>query len=70
MFTVACLAYNDGIGRADRSKLSQQTLMELFIFPLTDRENICGSCERPDEVCQWNGVMCDANEEVLEFRSE
>ncbi|KNH08104.1 hypothetical protein XU18_1320 [Perkinsela sp. CCAP 1560/4] len=67
MFTIACLAYNDGIGRADRSKLWQQTLMELCIFPLTDRENICGSCECPDEVCQWNGVMCDANEEVVQF---
>ncbi|KNH05983.1 hypothetical protein XU18_3077 [Perkinsela sp. CCAP 1560/4] len=47
---------DDGIGKCDRSTLSQQALMELFIFGLNEPEKICGSQEDPDDVCEWEGV--------------
>ncbi|KNH05783.1 hypothetical protein XU18_3228 [Perkinsela sp. CCAP 1560/4] len=59
---------NDGIGKVDRSTLSQQTLMELFIFGLDKAEKIYGSRDAPGEVCEWNGVTCNAGREVVKFR--
>ncbi|KNH09096.1 hypothetical protein XU18_0606 [Perkinsela sp. CCAP 1560/4] len=58
---------DDGIGRFDRSMLSQQELMELFIFGLNKPEKICGSQEDPDDVCEWEGVKCNADGEVEKF---
>ena len=59
---------DDGIGRFDRSMLSQQSLMELFIFGLNKPEKICGSQEDPDDVCEWKKVKCNGDGEVEEFR--
>ena len=53
---------DDGIGRFDRSTVSQQDLMELFIFGLNEPEKICGSREDPDDVCEWTGVKCYADD--------
>ena len=58
---------DDGIGRFDRSTASQQSLMELFIFGLNQPEKICGSREDPDDLCEWEGVKCNADGEVEEF---
>ena len=58
---------DDGIGKFDRSMLSQQDLMELFIFGLNEPEKICGNRDDPDDVCAWKGVTCYPDGEVEEF---
>ena len=58
---------DDGIGRFDRSMLSQQEFMELFIFGLNESEKICGSRDDPDDLCEWEGVTCNADGEFEEF---
>ena len=68
MFHIVCIACaDDGIGRFDKSMLSQQTLMELFIFGLDAAEDICGSRDDPREVCTWKGIKCNADGEVEAF---
>ena len=58
---------DDGIGKFDRSMLSQQELMELFIFGLNEPDKICGSRDNPDDVCYWKAVICNADGEVEHF---
>ena len=58
---------DDGIGKCDRSTLSQQALMELFIFGLNESEKICGSRDDPDDVCEWKGVTCNADRDIEKF---
>ena len=48
--------------------LSQQELMELFIFGLAKPEKICCSRDDPADVCAWKGVKCNANGEVEVFK--
>ena len=64
-FYFACV--DDGIGRFDRSTASQQSLMELFLFGLNEPEKMCGSRDNPADVCEWEGVTCNADGEVEEF---
>ena len=47
--------------------LSQQDLMELFIFGLNKPEKICGNWDDPADVCEWKGVKCNGDGEVEEF---
>ncbi|KNH09302.1 hypothetical protein XU18_0580 [Perkinsela sp. CCAP 1560/4] len=58
---------DDGIGKCDRSMLSQQDLMERFIFGLAEPEKICGNRDDPDDVCEWKRVKCNGDGEVEEF---
>ena len=48
--------------------LSQQDLMELFIFGLNYPESICGTRDGPDDVCEWKRVKCNGDGEVERFR--
>ena len=68
MFAAFFIACDDGIGRFDRSMLSQQELMELFIFGLNEPEKICGNRDDPDDVCDWTGMKCSVDGEVEEFK--
>ena len=47
--------------------LSQQDLMELFIFGLNEPEKICGSRDDPVNVCEWEGITCNDDGEVERF---
>ena len=60
--TVFLTCADDGLGRFDRSTLSQQSLMELFIFGMDRVEDILASPDDPREVCMWKGVTCNADE--------
>ncbi|KNH06422.1 hypothetical protein XU18_2718 [Perkinsela sp. CCAP 1560/4] len=48
--------------------LCQQDLMELFIFGLNEPGKICGSRADPAYVCGWEGVKCNADGEVEDFK--
>ena len=65
--TVFLTCADDGIGKVDRSTLSQQALMELFIFGFDNVDDICGSRENPKEVCTWKAVKFNADGEVVSF---
>ena len=68
VYSAVFFAYvDDGIGKFDRSMLSQQELMELFIFGLNEPEKICGSRDDPDDVCEWEGRTCNDDGEVEKF---
>ena len=56
-----------GIGKFDRSMLSQQDLMELFIFGLNKPEKICGNRDDLADVCEWKGVKCNGDGKVEVF---
>ena len=38
------------LGRVDKASLSTQTLMEIFIEGIENRELICGSTEEPSDI--------------------
>ena len=48
-------ADNSHIGRVDKASLSTQTLMEIFISGIENKEVICGSAEEPEDIDQWTG---------------
>ena len=43
------------LGKVDKPSLSTQTLMEIFIEGIENREVICGNAEEPAEVEKWRG---------------
>jgi len=54
--TLLTAADNSYLGRVDKASLSTQTLMELFIASIENREVICGSAEEPEDIDQWDGL--------------
>ena len=55
---------DQSLGRIDRASLSTQTLMELFIDGITNKELICGSAEHPKDLSEWHSgiTLNDSNE--------
>ena len=53
LLTAADTSY---LGRVDKASLSTQTLMELFIEGIENREVICWSAEKPEDIDKWQGV--------------
>ena len=66
--TVFLVCSDDGMGRFDRETISQQSLMELFIFGFDTAEDICGGRDDPREVCAREGIKCNADGEVKGFQ--
>mmetsp|Transcript_33649 Transcript_33649/g.52606 ORF Transcript_33649/g.52606 Transcript_33649/m.52606 type:complete len:272 (-) Transcript_33649:79-894(-) len=52
------------LGKVDKSTLSQQTLMELLIEGIENRELICGSKENPQDVVRWKGITQDCTGKI------
>ncbi|KNH07965.1 leucine-rich repeat protein [Perkinsela sp. CCAP 1560/4] len=62
-----CQGSDAFLGRVDRESMPQQTLLELFIADIERAHEICYDLENPDDVCEWQGVSCDAEGNVTEF---
>eukprot|EP00009_Paramoeba_aestuarina_P007226 CAMPEP_0201514536 /NCGR_PEP_ID=MMETSP0161_2-20130828/6354_1 /ASSEMBLY_ACC=CAM_ASM_000251 /TAXON_ID=180227 /ORGANISM="Neoparamoeba aestuarina, Strain SoJaBio B1-5/56/2" /LENGTH=268 /DNA_ID=CAMNT_0047911121 /DNA_START=38 /DNA_END=844 /DNA_ORIENTATION=- len=54
------------LGRLDYASLSQQTLMEMFIDGIDNRELICGSQENPKDISEWKGMSLSNDGEVTQ----
>mmetsp|Transcript_15807 Transcript_15807/g.24678 ORF Transcript_15807/g.24678 Transcript_15807/m.24678 type:complete len:225 (-) Transcript_15807:55-729(-) len=55
------------LGKVDKSTLSQQTLMELLIQDITNREILCGDVDDPSDISDWSGVTVSSKGEVKEI---
>eukprot|EP00009_Paramoeba_aestuarina_P003334 CAMPEP_0201522622 /NCGR_PEP_ID=MMETSP0161_2-20130828/18394_1 /ASSEMBLY_ACC=CAM_ASM_000251 /TAXON_ID=180227 /ORGANISM="Neoparamoeba aestuarina, Strain SoJaBio B1-5/56/2" /LENGTH=217 /DNA_ID=CAMNT_0047921527 /DNA_START=21 /DNA_END=674 /DNA_ORIENTATION=- len=49
----------------DKSSLSQQTLMELFIDGITNKETICGPPEASEDLTKWPGLSYNDSGEII-----
>ena len=49
------VAVDPALGKIDKSSLPTQTLMEIFIEGIENKEIICGSTEEPTDVDEWEG---------------
>ena len=58
---------DDRFSRFDRSTLSQQNLMERFVFGLDKADEICDSRDYSVKVCHWEGVTCNTDKGVGRF---
>ena len=65
MFTELCCV-DPSLGRVDKASLPQQTLMELFIDGITNKEVLCGV--PPKDVAQWPGVDVNEMNEVTALK--
>jgi len=54
------------LGKVDKASLPQQTLMELFIDGITNKEVICGL--PPKDVAEWPGVAVNAMNDVTALK--
>jgi len=55
-----------GLGRFEKSALSPQMLMELFVQGITDPQKIHGPSEEPPMVDKWIGVKLDVHGNIIE----
>ncbi|KNH06899.1 leucine-rich repeat protein [Perkinsela sp. CCAP 1560/4] len=55
---------DSSLGRVDRESLPQQTLMEMVIDGITNKEEICGDLDEPKDIEEWNGVLMEDGEVV------
>mmetsp|Transcript_6946 Transcript_6946/g.10518 ORF Transcript_6946/g.10518 Transcript_6946/m.10518 type:complete len:253 (-) Transcript_6946:64-822(-) len=53
------------LGKIDKSSMSHQTLMEVFVQNITHSEKVCGSKENPKSISEWNHVIVDEKSEVI-----
>ncbi|KNH07801.1 hypothetical protein XU18_1571 [Perkinsela sp. CCAP 1560/4] len=53
---------DSSIGRVDHESLSQQTLMEMVIEEITNKEKICGDVDEPKDIEEWKGVEIEDGE--------
>ncbi|KNH07684.1 hypothetical protein XU18_1685 [Perkinsela sp. CCAP 1560/4] len=49
-------AVDSSLGRVDHESLPQQTLMEMVIEEITNKEKICGDVDEPKDIEEWKGV--------------
>ena len=61
---VSCV--DPSLGKVDKASLPQQTLMELVLVTITDKEEICGPTENVCDIFQWEGVRLNENGNVIE----
>ncbi|KNH05517.1 hypothetical protein XU18_3488 [Perkinsela sp. CCAP 1560/4] len=47
---------DSSLGRVGHESLSHQSLMEMVIEGITDKENICGGANEPKDIEEWEGV--------------
>ena len=45
------------LGRVEKASLSTQTLMELFVEGIENKERICGNAEEPADIDEWTGFV-------------
>ncbi|KNH05182.1 leucine-rich repeat protein [Perkinsela sp. CCAP 1560/4] len=58
------VAVDPSLGRVDYGSLSQQTLMEMVIEGITNKEEICGDVDDPTDIDEWKGVTIEDGEVV------
>ena len=44
------------LGRVDRASVPQQALMEMLIEGITNKEEICGDADEPNDIEEWKCV--------------
>mmetsp|Transcript_19755 Transcript_19755/g.30906 ORF Transcript_19755/g.30906 Transcript_19755/m.30906 type:complete len:232 (-) Transcript_19755:61-756(-) len=64
-FSVCVLSFDASLGKIDKSTLSQQTLMDLFIERISNNEKIRHS--RDDSLDKWAHIQCDDDGNVTDF---
>ena len=57
-------AVDPSLGRVDRASLPQQALMEMLIYGITNKEEICGDADEPKDIKEWKGVKLKDSEVV------
>uniref|UniRef100_A0A7S4KIT3 Leucine-rich repeat protein n=1 Tax=Paramoeba aestuarina TaxID=180227 RepID=A0A7S4KIT3_9EUKA len=60
----ATLSVDPSLGKSDKSSLSQQTLMELFVENITNRQQIWGSREKIADLKKWQAIALNADDDV------
>ena len=57
-------AVDSSLGRVDRESLPQQTLMEMVIEEITNKEKICGDVDEPKDIEEWKGMIVEDGEVI------
>eukprot|EP00009_Paramoeba_aestuarina_P017854 CAMPEP_0201524346 /NCGR_PEP_ID=MMETSP0161_2-20130828/21267_1 /ASSEMBLY_ACC=CAM_ASM_000251 /TAXON_ID=180227 /ORGANISM="Neoparamoeba aestuarina, Strain SoJaBio B1-5/56/2" /LENGTH=238 /DNA_ID=CAMNT_0047923679 /DNA_START=24 /DNA_END=740 /DNA_ORIENTATION=+ len=65
-FLLLCFV-DPSLGKVDKASLPQQTLMELLIENITNKEDIYGQHGNPTDMSTWHNVTCNANGDVTEI---
>ena len=55
---------DSSLGRVDRESLPQQTLMEMVIDGIKNKEEICGDVDEPEDIEEWKGVTIEDGQVV------
>uniref|UniRef100_A0A7S4JIT1 Leucine-rich repeat protein n=1 Tax=Paramoeba aestuarina TaxID=180227 RepID=A0A7S4JIT1_9EUKA len=51
----------------DRRSVSQQTLMEMFLEGIENKERICAKGDETEDLSEWKGVLLNEEQEVVEI---